>query len=379
VPETFPSEHEPPSKLSAVPKTAKGPRLIAAEPVAHQWCQQKVGTWLASRFNATQIGWFIDLGDQTLSQEMVRESSISGELTTLDLSDASDRLSCRHIESLLRGNRSLLEAVHAVRTRWVVDRVQSGQPATFLKIKKFAAQGSALTFPMQSLFFLACGLAACGVTCLEDLSHLKGKVRVYGDDIIVPKYAHEGMKLLLSHLGLKVNVEKSFSSGDFREACGMDCWRGYDVTPLKPKSLIPDTPEHIQGLIDTSNNFYRRGFWRISQLLDSTIAEGGYHLPLVHVSSGVPSLVSFVRPDGSSLAKRWNKRFQRWEVKLSRIVKPAKSLRQDVSATLLQYFTECPEPIFFLLKESWVSGVARYRVATFATRWVDGGPFGVSS
>lgn len=382
-PETFPSEHEPPSKLLAVPKTAKGPRLIAAEPVAHQWCQQKVGTWLAGRFNATQIGWFIDLSDQKLSQEMVREASISGDLTTLDLSDASDRLSCRHVESLLRGNRSLLEAVHAVRTRWVVDRV-TGKTARFLKIKKFAAQGSALTFPMQSLFFLACCLAACGVSCLDDLERLKGKVRVFGDDLIVPKYAHAGVKLLLTHLGLKVNVAKSFCDGNFRESCGMDCWKGHDVTPLKPKSLIPDTPEHSQGLIDTSNNFYLRGFWRISQLLDSTMAEARFELPLARVNSGVPSLVSFVVPPVDTFRKRWHKALQRWEIRLSCLNRQGGRTKQDESATLLQYFTEapkpferwtpgCPEPV------KWSSGVARNRTARFAARWVDGGPFGLVS
>lgn len=368
-PEAFPSEHEPPSKLIAVPKTAKGPRLIAAEPTAHQWCQQKVGTWLAERFRTSLVGWFIDLADQTLSQEMVRAASISGDLATLDLSDASDRLSCRHVESLLRGNRTLLESVHAVRTRWVVDRVQLGRPTTFLKIKKFAAQGSALTFPVQSLFFLSCCLAACGVTCLEDMKGLRGKVRVYGDDLIVPKYAYAGLKLLLTHLGLKVNEQKSFCYGGFRESCGMDCYKGHDVTPLRPRSLVPDTPEHCQGLIDTSNNFYLRGFWRISQLLDSTLAECGYHLPLAPVDSGVPSLVSFVKPPAPS-RKRWNKRLQRWEILLHGIVKPERRTRQDVSATLLQYFTECPDP-----DKPWSSGVARDRVATFAARWVDGGPF----
>lgn len=42
-------DHEPPSRLIAVPKVLKGPRLIASEPVAHQWCQQTLLDFFTSR------------------------------------------------------------------------------------------------------------------------------------------------------------------------------------------------------------------------------------------------------------------------------------------------------------------------------------------
>lgn len=43
------SPHEPPSRLISVPKTQKGPRLIAAEPTAYQWTQQSVKDFLTER------------------------------------------------------------------------------------------------------------------------------------------------------------------------------------------------------------------------------------------------------------------------------------------------------------------------------------------
>jgi hypothetical protein len=41
-----PSLNEPPARLLAVPKTLKGPRLIASEPIAHQFLQQGMMKWI---------------------------------------------------------------------------------------------------------------------------------------------------------------------------------------------------------------------------------------------------------------------------------------------------------------------------------------------
>jgi hypothetical protein len=45
---TYPSPHEPPSKLCQVAKTAKAPRLIASEPTCHQWTQQLLAGYLVA-------------------------------------------------------------------------------------------------------------------------------------------------------------------------------------------------------------------------------------------------------------------------------------------------------------------------------------------
>jgi len=51
----MPSEAESASRLLAVPKTYRAPRLIAAEPVAHQWGQQCLRDFLMSRVRHTPI------------------------------------------------------------------------------------------------------------------------------------------------------------------------------------------------------------------------------------------------------------------------------------------------------------------------------------
>jgi len=252
------SRSEHPSALLAVPKTAKAPRLIASEPVEHQWCQQKVASWLECAFSRTLAGKFIDIRNQALSQRLVVLASKDRSLSTIDLSSASDRVACWHIERLLDKNKPLLEAVHAVRTRYIEDRVSKRDAFV---LRKFASMGSALTFPMQCLFFLAVALASCGCENRRDISRMVGKVRVFGDDIIVPSSSHASVVRDLEVLGLKVNAQKSFVRGHFRESCGQDSWGGFDVTPVKPKSLDSYSPTKVTAMVDTANNLYLKGHW----------------------------------------------------------------------------------------------------------------------
>lgn len=266
----WPSSNEAPSRLIAVPKTAKGPRLIAAEPMAHQWCQQLMLKFLVERMSKIFGRDFVTIKDQGPSQKMVISASKSGDLATVDLSSASDRLTCWAIERAWRKNMPFLRHVHACRTRWVRDDLSHNGPI-FRKLRKFATQGSALTFPMQSLFFLCCALAVLPQqrTLGEYRRKYRESVRVFGDDIIIPKHGYADLKLLLHYLGLKVNEEKSFSKGLFRESCGQDSYMGYDVTPIKSKSYRSDGPEAVASLVDTTNNLFLKGYWNASSAAES--------------------------------------------------------------------------------------------------------------
>lgn len=144
--------HEPPSRLIAVPKTLKGPRLIASEPVAHQWCQQSIKDYLTLRITKTPIGRSIHFRDQTENQEFAKRASHTQSHATIDLSEASDRLSCWVVERAFRRLPSLVLALHASRTRWVANAIDRKSPQ-FHKLRKFACMGSACTFPVQSVVF----------------------------------------------------------------------------------------------------------------------------------------------------------------------------------------------------------------------------------
>jgi len=253
-----PHNHEVPSRLISVPKTAKAPRLIAAEPTAHQYCQQMVWRYLQERIEAVFEGRFINFRRQDLSSDLVMKSSLDRSLATVDLSSASDRLTCWTVERIFRRNPSLLSALHAVRTRWIRDEISDS--TSFLRLRKFASQGSATTFPVQSIVFLIIAIAASvkGPIRWSSIRKVSNQVRVFGDDIIIPSHGYGPLLAIMETLQLKVNTSKSYVTGFFRESCGSEAYLGHDVTPVKPKTVVADGPAACQAIIDTCNNLFQR-------------------------------------------------------------------------------------------------------------------------
>jgi hypothetical protein len=90
---------ETPVKVCFVPKTASKPRVIAIEPVAMQYMQQAIADWIRplieskGRFTAGHVNF----RDQTVNSNFARSSSIDGKYATLDMSDASDRVTCKQV------------------------------------------------------------------------------------------------------------------------------------------------------------------------------------------------------------------------------------------------------------------------------------------
>lgn len=288
----FVKRHEAPSRLICVPKTAKGPRLIAAEPSEQMFCQKLTGSWLREKVHESWIGSFINFRRQELSGEMVLRASLDRSLSTIDLSSASDRLTCWIVERIFRRNPSLLNALHAHRTRWIY----IPQLEEYIKLKKFASQGTDVTFPVQSIVFLCAALAVSvkGDITIDNILKVRGKVRVFGDDIIIPTHGYAAITRLLSRMQLKVNEEKSFSSGNFRESCGTDAFRGYDVTPCKVRTVIADSPASCQAVIDQTNNLFYKGYWNASQQLEHRLRRGSRkRFTVVGRGAGASGLGSF--------------------------------------------------------------------------------------
>lgn len=314
-----PRNHEVPSRLICVPKSAKSPRLIAAEPVEHQWCQQLLWSWIRREVDSGICRHFLNFRRQELSAELVLSASRDRKLATVDLSDASDRLSCWTVERVFRSKPSILRALHAARTRWLVDRISTNH-GLFIKLKKFASQGTATTFPVQSLVFLVIALASAigdSPVTLEAVRRLRGKVRVYGDDIIIPTHGYARLVRLMELLQLKVNVAKSYKDGHFRESCGTDGYRGYDVTPVSPKILTCDGPASIQAVIDTINNLFYKGYWHASDSLRTTLpphVQRGLRI-VGPLEDGQVGLASFVGSHEAHLKTRWNPGLHRHEVR----------------------------------------------------------------
>lgn len=339
---------EIPSRLIAVPKSQKGPRLICAEPIANQWIQQGISRWLEERIEGTILRHSISLRSQEHSRERALTASIDGKEATIDLSAASDRISTRLVEYLFQGSE-ILDGMHACRTRLMVQNI-SQKHDSHLVLRKFSTMGSALTFPIQSIIFTILSVWALRLhegTHL-DLDGIVGdfqRVRVYGDDIIAPTHAIETIKLVLHECGLLVNASKSYSGENFRESCGCDAFKGVDVTPPRCKHPYDGSPALLATHLETSNNYHRKGFWKTAQVLVSMIPESERKLLLVHRGEGLGlGLFSFVGPSISHLRKKWDSALQR-EYSIALGVTSRVTFEQGPGMSgLTQYFTECPDP-----------------------------------
>jgi len=341
-------DFEPSSKLLTVPKTAKGPRLIASEPVAHQWCQQKILQFLLSGIESGLLRNSIALKDQEPSRALVLDASRTRSHATIDLSAASDRVSCWLVERAFRANPSLIRAFHSVRSRWIDNgtKVPVDFPRRF-PLRKFTTMGSACTFPVQSIIFTLIGIATIlfeegSKPDRANISAAGKRVRVFGDDIIIPSEHYWRMTSNLERFGLKVNNSKSFVEGYFRESCGMDAWNGFDVTPARMNAVANSArPTSVMSSIDASNNFFMKGFWRTAAYIESTLPRWvSNNLPVVAADSGFPGLRSFCGLGPLSHRQRWNEDYCRIEY---RVVKPRGNARRVLSTgehNLFQYFSE---------------------------------------
>nr|UJQ85829.1 MAG: hypothetical protein 3 [Leviviridae sp.] len=368
-----PNNREPFSRLIAVPKSQKGPRLICAEPIAHQWIQQGILRWLEKALMGTHLRHSINFTTQEISQKRALRSSIDGQLATVDLSAASDRLSTRLVEYIFQGS-DILDGLHACRTRGLMQDLEPSQPR-LTKLRKFSTMGSALTFPIQSIVFAILAVWAVrladgkwAITSEEDLEETFREVTVYGDDIIIPTRALETIKLVLHECGLKVNVNKTYGGSNFRESCGCDAFRGVDVTPAYALHPYDDSPTSMATTVAESNNFFKKGYWNTSEAIVSQIPPQERKLLRVCGSEdGNFGLFSFVGSSTEHLRRGWDKDLQK-EYSISLTVRSkVDRVRGRGTADLTQYFTEHPSPDII-----WAAGqVSGVRITKTRTRVYD--------
>jgi len=362
-----PSRHETASRIMTVPKTAKSPRLIASEPTSHMWCQQLLLRWFSDQFKHLFEGDFIDLNSQWKSGDMVLKASRDRLHATVDLSDASDRVSCWTVERIFRRHPTLLTALHAARTRYFRDNVS--KVPSFLKPKKFASQGTAVTFPVMSFTMLCIAIGSCihGEVTWSKIRRLRDHVRVYGDDIIIPTHGYARLVRAMELLELRVNGAKSFVHGHFRESCGVDGFKGYNITPVRPQTLIANSPASSQAVVDTANNLFNKGLWNAAYSTEHLLPERIRNsIRVVGIlDTGYSGLTSFVGSDESRLQKRRNRRYQRDEVLVWGLHPKQKNEARMGYSALLDFFASRHSPE----KPRIVSSYASNQEAKGSLRW----------
>jgi len=253
-----------PGKMTLVPKNSRVDRPIMIEPILNSFFQKGIGSFLRARLACVGV----DLNDQSVNQQHALIGSVLGDRATIDLSSASDSISCELVRELLPDD--WFQLLSAMRTGscylpkgFEVD-VPSQYKSTYKgawELQKFSSMGNGFTFELESLIFYAIALGVCNSL------HLSTRlVSVYGDDIIVPTAAFSRFKEVIQLLGFSINSEKSFSTGFFRESCGSDYFFGYSVRPFSFKTRLSD-----RTLYTAHNWFIRNGERELASACESAI------------------------------------------------------------------------------------------------------------
>ena len=291
-------EQEYPSRVISVPKTQKTPRIIAIEPSYMQYVQQGILERISHHTRLSYLNELIGSDSQEPNQLMAQRGSQEGSLATLDLSEASDRVSLKLIEALLDRHPITLSAVLACRSQ-SADVPGHG----IIPLSKFASMGSALCFPFEAMVFLT--IVFLGIekerghhfVHKSELMDYIGRVRIYGDDIIVPvDYVYTVIDRL-EHFGAKVGRSKSFWIGRFRESCGKEYYEGHDVSIVKLRHLIPSSRQQVAetiSFVEFRNLLYQRGNWFLVKWLDERIGKILNFFPKVLPTSSALGRHSFL-------------------------------------------------------------------------------------
>jgi len=261
------------SRVILVPKDARGPRVIACEPNFMLMHQKSVQLWLHDRFNSHELTrGRINVLDQRINQELALKGSVTGTLATLDMEEASDRVSLALVRALVPPAwYELLKELRCKRYKVNTKKFPSFSKRPYTTMRKFAPMGSALCFPIETICFWA--IAASGVARHRGISIQKAAklVTVHGDDTILPSDCFNAAVDALHAVSLKVNVAKSFPCGPFRESCGGDYYNGYDVAPIRCNETWSTDRERALNLVRLRNAFYSKGLWYVAAQLDQEI------------------------------------------------------------------------------------------------------------
>jgi len=261
------------AKVVLVPKDSRGPRIISCEPLELQWIQQGLQKALYSWVESHRYTkGHVNFTDQSINRRLALVGSRTGKYVTLDMKDASDRVSVKLVESLFCGT-SLLQALMACRSDST--RLPDG---TVIALSKFAPMGSAVCFPIEALCFWALAVSVLvhhGVRWRDAIAN----VWVYGDDIIVRREDYPLLLTTFPKVGLKFNQSKCCTGGFFRESCGCDAFKGVDVSPVRLRTRWNQrntrSASELVSYVALSNALWRQGYWGASDEVKAKV-EGRY-------------------------------------------------------------------------------------------------------
>lgn len=182
------------SRFSSVPKNNEKRRPINIEAFGNLLVQRRIGNSI--RKLLASIG--LDL-DRTAAVHRARIANLKD--ATIDLTNASDSVS--------------LALVRFLFPKWFISLIDDsrsfmllGSDGEYHVLRKVSSMGNGFTFELMTMILYA--------LCQS----YDAQSSVFGDDIIINCQFAESLIQDLENVGFRVNVDKTFITGSFRESCG---------------------------------------------------------------------------------------------------------------------------------------------------------------
>lgn len=223
------------SIMGFVDKTYLIDRGIGLEPEINGFFQKALGNICRQRLRSFSYrGWELGVNLNTSgyhNSEWARLGSVEQTIATVDGEAASDSITLALCERLLEKAVGWYDLFCLLRSPYTL--INEKACKKLHKLEMMSGMGNGFTFELESVLFYAIGLA-CAMR--SDFHFAPLMVSIHGDDLIVPADVFDDVAVAYEAAGVKVNVEKSFAQGPFRESCGGDFHRGCFVTPFYVKT-----------------------------------------------------------------------------------------------------------------------------------------------
>jgi hypothetical protein len=260
------------TRIALVPKDFRGPRLISVEMSAMQYLQQgqmhRMMDYIESHALLKQS---IRMRDQTLNQIAARDA-YENDHATLDLSNASDTVSLPLVWFLFSGVPKLRRYLCRTRSDFATCNGEE------IRLCAMSPMGSAVCFPIETLVFWALSLATMYRATGSDhcdldrkvLFELSSSLRVFGDDIILPRVNLASLMSTLTSVGCIPNMSKTCSATPFRESCGTEWFGNVPISITRNKKVRlyeNDKLDQHPFYIDLQQRFFEAGLYRSAALV----------------------------------------------------------------------------------------------------------------
>jgi hypothetical protein len=298
------------SRLCSVPKQWNKMRLITVEPAFRSFLQQGARSTIYASIAAGPLrGSAFDIGmdGAAIQRALALRGSLTGQLATIDLSDASDNITWEFVQSVF--------------PPWVVILLEqcrspicTAPDGSSFPLHIYAGMGNATTFVVESLLF---GAYVAAISWRHGLKC--SRPSVFGDDIICESRLFPYL-LEANDAFFRINTGKSFARPEpgLRESCGIYAYHGKDVTPLRINGF-ENGPAGVQGLADTVQSNWNSHLpyrTRYAQALGELAIQRGILENLPFRVDGGLRTISVPSLPFSTCPTRFNRALQRREAKV---------------------------------------------------------------